>query len=455
MKLPYHLLSKNLIKAKGITDETPFEIVDIDAYELLVPERFDLTVKLAYIEARESGGDMKFAKEMYAKHIEAFSEGYFVEPGNNFKNSLERFFSVFHDLIDDFKQNGFDSSKSLIPVGKDNIILDGAHRTACAIYFKKKVSIIRFNELEVNFDYKFFRQRKMAEEMLEYMSIIFCRYSINNIYLACFWPTADLSKRDKALNLIEENYKIIFNSEYSLSRNGLRNFMIQIYQQQDWIGSFEDHFKGVMGKVDACFIPQNTTETTLFLGGSLDKVLSLKDDIREIFKIGKHSVHISDTNNETLLMAELLFNYNSVHALNYGEIDKYPNIFNEIKKANATGLYFNYNATIGYYGISSFENILDNKMYYDNYNPRTYFVYAGLKLPAITEIKGITDKVITKRIKHLIKLSKNNYLKRKIESYKVKIFWSSKKVNLKIKQIAMKIAKKFGLYDVLHKLTHR
>ena len=140
MELPIHLLSENFIKTKHITKETPFVTEEVRGRELLCPERIDLAAKIAYIEARETGGDMSFARELYRKHIEAFSEGYFTEPGDENKDSLEKFFSVFDELIDDFKKNGFNPEKSLIPVGQNNIILDGAHRTACAIYFDKTVT---------------------------------------------------------------------------------------------------------------------------------------------------------------------------------------------------------------------------------------------------------------------------------------------------------------------------
>ena len=144
MKLPLHLLSENFVKTKKITKDTPYEIREMDAKELLCPERLDLAAKIAYIEAREKGGDMSFARELYRKHIEAFSEGNYTEPGDENKTSLEKFFSVFDELIDNYRENGFDSDKSLVPIGRDNIILDGAHRTACAIFFGGKISVIFF-----------------------------------------------------------------------------------------------------------------------------------------------------------------------------------------------------------------------------------------------------------------------------------------------------------------------
>ena len=89
---------------------------------------------------------------MQRNSFAAFSEGTYTEPGDENKTSLDKFFSVFDELIDDYKENGFDSNKSLIPIGRNNIILDGAHRTACAIYYGGTVSAISFPQFEVNFD---------------------------------------------------------------------------------------------------------------------------------------------------------------------------------------------------------------------------------------------------------------------------------------------------------------
>ena len=108
MELPIHLLSDNFVKTKHITKETPFFIEEVCGRELLCPARMDLAAKIAYIEARETGADMGFARELYRKHIEAFSEGYFTEPGDENKDSLDKFFTVVDELIDDFKKNGFD-----------------------------------------------------------------------------------------------------------------------------------------------------------------------------------------------------------------------------------------------------------------------------------------------------------------------------------------------------------
>lgn len=458
MELPLYLLSDNFVNTKGITKDTPYEIREIEAKELLCPERFDLAAKIAYIEARESGGDMSFARELYRKHIEAFSEGNYTEPGDENKTSLERFFSVFDELIDDYKENGFDSNKSLVPIGRNNIILDGAHRTACAIYFGGKISVIAFPQFEVNFDYRYFRGRRLSEEMLEYMAVIYSRYAAKPLYLACLWPVSAAAKRPKALELITSQHGVVYDTSVMLKKDGLRNFMMQIYQHQDWIGTPENHFAGVMGKVDACFAPNASTEAILFEGGTLEEVLQMKDRIRDIFMLDKHAVHISDSNEETKLMASLLFSDNSRHALNYGKPDTFPQCFRKLKELKGTGASLGISATLAYYGIADVGEVVADSIAFDELNPRTYFVFDGLKLPALAQVKKnlrVDDIEIPKKVAALLKLDENNTYKRKLEDFKTTFIWKTGKAELRCKQIAMKVTQKIGLYEVLHRLHHR
>lgn len=458
MELPLHLLSENFVKTKKITKDTPYEIQEMDARELLCPERLDLAAKIAYIEAHEKGGDMSFARELYRKHIEAFSEGNYTEPGDKNKTSLEKFFSVFDELIDNYKENGFDSDKSLVPIGRDNIILDGAHRTACAIFFGGKISVIRFPQFEVNFDYRYFRSRRLSEEMLEYMAIVYSRYASKPLYLACLWPVSTVAKRSQAIDIIAAQHGIVYDTSVMLKKNGLRNFMMQIYQHQDWIGTPDNHFAGVMGKADACFAPNTSTETILFEGGALEEVFQMKDHIRAVFMLDKHAVHISDSNEETKLMASLLFSANSRHALNYGKPDAFPQCFRKFMEIKGTGATLGTSATLAYYGIANVGEMVEDSVAFDEWNPRTYFVFDGLKLPALAQVKEnlrVDDVEIPKEIAVLLKLDENNARKRKLEDFKTTFMWKAEKAELRCKQIAMKITQKIGLYEVLHRLYHR
>lgn len=456
MRYPFNLISETVISNWSLTENTPYEIKTIDAVELLCPERIDLAAKLAYIEARETGIDMSFAKEVYRKHIEAFSEGSFSEPGDENKTSLDQYYSVFDELIDDFKISGFDKAKSLVPVGKNGIILDGAHRVACAIYFRIPVTVIEFQNASVDFDYNYFRGRRLSEEMLRYMTVVYCRYAARNLYCACLWPVSDQSRRPDAIELIRRENRIVYDASVSLGRDGMHNFMLQIYRHQDWVGDPENHFSGVNGKVDACFAPGVDTGVVVFEGGGLNEVLKLKEKIREVFGLGKHAIHISDSNNETRLMAELLLNDNSLHALNYGHPDSDPEAYlllREMTEAEAPGP----TATLLVYGIGK-NAVLSAEPHFDVCNPRTYFVYENRRLPALREMIRCIPKesaAYSEANELIRKGSAGKTVRRIAEDARTKFVWFSKKKILRFKQIAMAVTTKIGVYEILHNLRKR
>lgn len=453
MSLPLHLLSDNLIHTWHITQDTPFLIEEVDACSLLTPQRLDLTAKLIYISAKESNEHIAYAKELYSKHIEAFSQGSYSEPGDSSKASIDAFFATFDRLINDIKTNGLDATKSLIPVGAENIILDGAHRTACAIYFKKRIKIIRFPNFSVDFGYTYFQNRHLRSELLHHMAQIYTKYTCRPIYCACLWPVAVMEKRGQAIDIIRQRHNVIYNTEVMLSLNGLRNLMLQIYHHQDWIGTPENHFEGVMGKVNACFDPGMPTEVILFEGGALSDVLCMKDEIRSIFKLDKHAIHISDSTDETQLMAELLFNENSCHALNFGKPDFFPSFWNMLLQTQESDV-ITEEATLAFYGIRMPKQKITLGYRIYAVNPRTYFVFLGRKLPALHIVKGNLVKKTPDYNAVCDILRKSNTqsnMKRKMEYWRTSFAWTSQRVILRCKQVIAKVAQKVGIYETLHK----
>ena len=62
----------------------------------------------------------------------------------NFSLPADKFFSVFNELIDDFKKNGFDPEKSLIPVGKNTYGHPGSE--TLKRYFDRNITYYRADE---------------------------------------------------------------------------------------------------------------------------------------------------------------------------------------------------------------------------------------------------------------------------------------------------------------------
>lgn len=309
----------------------------IDGRELLTTNRLDLMAKYTYVESIATGQGIRWARELYCRHIEAFSGGSFREPGNAGKTSLQSYIDTFNRLISDISAGGIDPGISLIPVSGDQKILDGAHRVSIAAYYNLKVPCLVKEEYST-YDYAFFHKMHLDQKYIDAMATKYVEVHGQRCYVICLWPKAcrDTVKLQHADSLIKAraNGKVLCTKDIKISYKGLRNLMLQAYIQHEWVGTPENHFKGVQGKADPCYDSCEKLRTYIIEMDSVSDILELKKEIRDCFNIGNDSMHSSDNYEETLLLTHLLYNENSLKLLNYGQVD-YDSAF--INKVNSFG----------------------------------------------------------------------------------------------------------------------
>ena len=156
---------------------TSYEVKEVDPQMLLIPERLDLAAKLSYIQSKVEKKNEVLAVKLYDAHIAAFQDGIIIESGNEKKAGMEKYHKSLEHLIQDFIEERFDKERYWIPVDKRGVLLDGAHRVACAIYFKKPIKIIQFHEINgYDYDFYYFKKRALELEYLAYMANIFFEY---------------------------------------------------------------------------------------------------------------------------------------------------------------------------------------------------------------------------------------------------------------------------------------
>lgn len=329
MKYPFNLLTDYFVRENHVDISKEYEIVSVPARTLIKYNRFDLMAKWIYIDAKERGVESDFAERIYFDNINAFSSGSFKEPGTDEKNSFEKYKKGLDALIISIKENGFDETKSLVPVGKNDVLLDGSHRVAVAAYYDQEIKIIRFPKLDRCYDYRLFQKYLMSDISMGYMASYYTKLK-KNCYMACIWPRADLKKMYQAEELIRGVGDIVYSQNVFLTRQGMHNFMIQIYGKQSWTGHIENHFKGIENKVEACYSKGKPIRTYLFECDNLEKVIEVKKKIRDIFNVENHSIHISDDSKETEEMVDLLYNPNSVYILNSSRMYMYSGVYTKL-----------------------------------------------------------------------------------------------------------------------------
>ena len=154
--------------------------------------RFDLGSKFYYVKCVDKEVQCDYYKELYHKSIESFN-GCWEYPGT--KTCIEDFFKAFNELIESIKKNGFDNTKPVL-IGKNEIMVDGAHRFVISRYHKI-VSVIVLKDMpEYIYDYKFFINRvgkpQLSIEYADFMALQYLEmYKVtNNVRSIVIYPVA-------------------------------------------------------------------------------------------------------------------------------------------------------------------------------------------------------------------------------------------------------------------------
>lgn len=242
-------------------------------------------------------------------------------------------------------------------------------------------------------------------------------------YMACIWPAAKATKTAAAEEILKEAGRLVFQKEVRLTYRGMKNFMTQIYGHQAWAGTIENRFCGIKKKAWACYRAKKPVKTYVFAADSFETVVAVKERIRVLYGIGKHSIHISDNQEETLAMIQLLYYPNSLAFLNtaapYRDRRVFCRLLKERELFEKSGLDENRflagaEATLALYGDGKAKNFTYYTDYTEEelqgmkegipfykdvkeaetvvsqclYNPQNYFYFHGIKVLTWKYVQG-------------------------------------------------------------------
>ncbi|MCI8403022.1 MAG: hypothetical protein HFI38_13185 [Lachnospiraceae bacterium] len=421
-----------------------YNIEWVDAKELVVPERLDLISKIIYTDYCYNQREGEFAIEFYKRDLEVCTMGTFNEYGNETKNKFKDYCNVFKVLIDDIVTNGF-REEGVIPVDCNGIIMDGAHRTAIAAFLGIKVPIIRFDVSSPAMGAELYRKRLASNADIEFALTEMCKWN-DNLYLCCMWPAADSTKRKMAVDILKDEADLLYNKVIEMSMNGLSNLIPQIYLSHEWVGSIDNRFISAAPKIEGVSGNGNL-EVFLFRSDSLVHVKQIKDQMRSIFGIDEHSLHITDYPDETLFIAQMLLNKNTVDFLNKANPFYYVHLNRRIYQyresikevgGNINDYLIDSSSIMGLYGMrkpddldylfvgksevdfndKSITNHIGEVEYYGNsvsdlvFNPVNYIYYAGLKIISLQTLVQFKKNRNTVKDREDIALI-NDYLENK------------------------------------------
>ena len=460
------------------------EIFKIDAKELLVSNRIDLFAKYIYIESKENPKYKSLGERVYYDHLEAISGGTFEEPGEKYKNSYEIYKKTFDTMIEDIKKNGFDDDKSIIPIGNNNVILDGAHRVAACAYFNKKVNCIRFNNLSRTYNYLDFKKAYIKSNTM--MDIINKYITLKKCTIFIIWPKTNDFTRKLANDYIDENYNVVYKDEIKLNKNGIRNLMVLFYGKMSWTGNLNNGYVGLWDKIENCYSPDNNLEVIIVDGIDIEKNKKTKKYIRTKDDGTNDSIHSTDSYEECIETARTLLNSNSINFLNNACPFKYKNSlkkllsFRDSNKNNMDDIAIDGSTILALYGIRDTNDIdcllggnakiqgcdchNDEADFYKKdvyeliYNTDNYFYYLGMKFITIDLIRSFKkNRAEKKDLDDVYLIDKNisnekHLVKDYIKEHKIKCIRKMNAIKNKLIERIVCVLKKINMYNFCRKI---
>ena len=297
------------------------EIIMCNNYNLQY--RFDLGAKYYYLDCYYRNIKCNFYKEVYEKLMISFN-GCWEWPGT--KTKIEDFFESYEKLIDNFIKNGF-NKECAIPMGINNIIYNGAHRLVLCKYFNIEPIFKKDNNNgSKSYDYNYFLKGSKGHPPLDrkYADVVALNNlelfkNNKNIRIVIIHSVANkMNKTIQVENILNKNGKIMYKKEITLSEKGYLNLVIELYRGEPYIGgNFQSSLSNGFGKKKACYANYPLVYYMYYLNKP-EEDLNIKESIRKIYNIGKHSIHISDHYHDTYRVSCALLNENSIHFLNNG-----------------------------------------------------------------------------------------------------------------------------------------
>lgn len=389
---------------------------------LISPCRFDLMAKFLYVKHHNIKTNTDFFIDLYKSHINTFN-GCWEYPGT--KVNIQEFIDEFNKLIENMKNNGF-NKKYPIPIGTNGIIVNGSHRLMTSYFLNidtyfKKADVVG----EYMYNYSFFLNRKSHPSLKQiYADTMALEYIKHNKNLRCmiFYPVAyNVDKIDRIFNIIKNYGYIYYHKEIKLNKNGINNLIKEAYRGEKWIGGLFPQGFSPGGKAQLC-VGDSPIIFCLVAMNDVSKCIELKEKCRNVFKLGKHSLHMSDYTNDTFRISASLLNKNSIDFLNNGTNDITPQtkmlLSNYFKKVGENNEDFCLTSSLimEMYGLRQVKDIdylhkndkklLQEKIdvhtgkwltYYHKhkdeiiYNPMYHFYFNGFKFAALEVIKRMKE----------------------------------------------------------------
>lgn len=303
----------------------------VKASDLLFnPARFDLMIKYLYAATKlgREQGDLTWLRELFVEQRRYLNN--FREANYSGFTTGEQFVEAFDRLIE-VCTSSTDPRLATIPVHEDLTPVDGAHRIAVLAALGKEVTLVPFRKkhprTNYTYDYLFFRRKGMPLEYTDYTALEYVRHA-PDVYAMCLFPSCK-DKWDDVDSMIRSEVNVYYDRTVALTGTGKLNFIRNLYRTEPWVGTIDDGFKGARWKMEQCFSKEGGIRVYIIVSDTLEKVVSLKRQIREYCQLENHSVHSTDVKATTFELASMTLHAPTTAILNTVEANGFP-VFNRL-----------------------------------------------------------------------------------------------------------------------------
>ena len=285
---------------------------EIDPSDVLTASRLDVLGKLPFAKIIAAKSESAWARELYFACLSALNPNHlFSEDGLKF--DLSDYEYHFRNLVASLVKEGFNSDRSHLLVAEDGSLWNGAHRLAGCLAIQQKLSVKSVQEPPQVYGWEFFRNSGMHRVYLDELSWQFVQNvrSVRAMVLSSLQPPEEEMVR----NRLQQLNTIVFEKTLHLSEVGSRRNLELMYGHLPWF-SQELLEKLLLER----FGGSGERKVTVFLydqPAELDE-RALKEEMRALLADSsfERKIHGSDDWEETLKIAEVWTNANSLRFMN-------------------------------------------------------------------------------------------------------------------------------------------
>jgi GR25 family glycosyltransferase involved in LPS biosynthesis len=241
----------------------------------------------------------------------------------NEKQGIEEYKSSFKDFLLSVQKEGLNPQRSKARLANPTSgyrLVNGGYRTAACILFNRPTPSEEGRKRQQNVDYKYFRNKKDFKEgaldtkYCDSLALEYCKIE-RNTFIATIFPSAE-GDTEEAERIITAKANIFYKKSLRLNPNGALNLVRQMYNGKPWAGTQDNGCVELKEKARLCFQKDSDVNVYVITVNDPKHCALIKEEVRKVFNIGNHSIHINDSREETLVLSRCFFNDNSIRMMN-------------------------------------------------------------------------------------------------------------------------------------------